>query len=54
MQLEKGYGFDCPKYTTIKQLREEILWLLARLREKDNLLSKFIDLDIIQENAISL
>jgi hypothetical protein len=33
VELENGQGFVCPKCTTIKQLREEFLRLLALLRE---------------------
>jgi hypothetical protein len=42
------------KSPTIKQLREEILRLLARLRENDNLLSKCTNLAVIQANPISV
>ena len=37
-------GFVCPKFTTVKQLREEILQLLAWLGQKDNLLYKYTTL----------
>ena len=53
VELENGQAFVCPKCTTIKHLREEILRLLARMREKENLLSKYTDLAVTQANPIS-
>nr|XP_023855784.1 fibronectin type III domain-containing protein 1 [Salvelinus alpinus] len=54
VKLIDGQGYAFPKCITIKQLREEILRLLAQLQQKQDLLSNFTNLAAAQPNHITV